>query len=302
MTRPSVLAIVGPTGTGKSALALEAARRVDAEILSADSLQVYRGMDIGTAKPSARELRSVPHHGIDIVDPDDPMTAGRFADYARTAARGILERGRRVLLCGGTGLYARAFAGGLIEGTASDSELRKRLERLETPELIERLRSLDPRGLARIDPRNRVRLVRALEICELAGQPASELQTAHAFRDRPFEMTWLGLALPREDLWRRLRARVDQMFERGLAAEVERLYARGYGPELPPLRALGYREVGQMLRGELTEPQARERTFLATRRFAKRQQTWFGGEAGLRWLDASDPGACLDAVLAELGG
>ena len=302
MPGPTVLAIVGPTGTGKSDLALEVARRAGAEIVSADSMQVYRGMDVGTAKPPPEALREVPHHGIDIADPDDPMSAGRFAVYARSAARGILARGRRVLLCGGTGLYARAFAGGLIEGAESDPALRARLESLDTPALVERLRALDPEGLARIDARNRVRLVRALEICELGGRPASERQAAHGFGDRPFETVWLGLDLPREDLWERLRARTGEIFERGLVAEVERLYASGYGPELPPLRALGYREAGLHLKGELTEAQARERTWLATRRFAKRQRTWFRAEPGLRWLDARDPGACLDAALAALEG
>ena len=297
-----MLAIVGPTGTGKSALALEVARRVDVEIVSADSMQVYRGMDIGTAKPSAQDLLAVPHHGIDIVDPDDPMSAGRFAVYARGAARAILDRGRRVLLCGGTGLYARAFAGGLVEGTAADPGLRERLERLDTSELVERLRAIDPGGLARIDPRNRVRLVRALEISVLAGKPASELQAAHGFADRPFQTIWLGLDLPRKNLWTRLQARVDRMFERGLVAEVERLHTAGYGPELPPLRALGYREVGQMLRGELSETEARERIYLATRRFAKRQYAWFRTEPGLRWIDAGDPGACVDIALEALGG
>ena len=223
MPKPAVLAIVGPTGTGKTALALEVARRAGAEIVSADSMQVYRGMDIGTAKPSASQLRAVPHHGIDIVDPDDPMSAGRFAAYARAAASAALERGRRVLLCGGTGLYARAFAGGLIEGAESDPELRARLERLSTPELAARLRASDPRELARLDPRDRVRLLRALEIGELTGRPASAVRERHAFDDRPFEMTWLGLDLPRDALWPRLRGRVDRMFERGLVAEVEGL-------------------------------------------------------------------------------
>lgn len=301
MARPRVLAIVGLTGTGKTELACRVAERVDAEIISVDSMQVYRGMDIGTAKPSAEQRARVPHHGIDVVDPDDPMSAGRFAVLARGAAAGILARGRPLILCGGTGLYARAFAGGLIEGAASDASVRARLEARDSDDLYRELERRDP-GTARATPReNRVRIVRALEALELTGRPASEQRAAHGFADRPYDVRWLALGLEREALWARIEQRVSRMFDAGWVDEVRSLHAAGYGPELRPLRAIGYREIGQLLAGELREPEAREAITLATRQYAKRQRTWFNAEPGLEWLDAEAPAADLErSALAAL--
>jgi tRNA dimethylallyltransferase len=297
--RPRILAIVGPTGTGKTELAAEVARRTGAEIISADSMQVYRGMDIGTAKPSRALRAELPHHGIDVADPDEEMSAGRFAELAREAARSALARGRRVILCGGSGLYARAFAGGLIDA-AADGALRAELEALPTEELVARLRAVDAELARRIHPHNRVRLVRSLEIARLGRAGASQLQARHAFSDRPFEIAWLGLELPRELLWTRLRARVDAMFEAGWIDEVRALHAAGYGPELRPLSGIGYREIGWLLAGSIAEAEARERIYLATRRFAKRQRTWFRAEPGLVWADPARPDAWLEQALALL--
>ncbi len=297
--RPQVLAIVGLTGAGKTELACEVARRTGAEVIGADSMQVYRGMDIGTAKPS-RELRDqIPHHGIDIVDPDDPMSAGRFAEIARRAAHRILFRGHPVILCGGTGLYARAFAGGLVQGRTSDPAVRAELEEHSTEELYADLRRQDPRGAAAISASDRVRILRTLEAFRITGQPFSDLKRRHGFLDRPFEIRWLGLDLERELLWKRIRTRVDRMFEEGLVGEVQGLYKRGYGPDLRPLQSIGYRQVGQLLAAELGEAETREAICVATRRYAKRQRTWFRAEPGLQWLDAADPRAVLDAALAS---
>lgn len=296
--RPVVLAIVGPTGTGKTEVAAEVARRCDAEIVSADSMQVYRGLDVGTAKPP-RELRAeIPHHAIDVVDPDDAMTAGRYAALARRASHEILSRGRRVILCGGTGLYARAFAGGLIESVESDPEIRAELDKRETSELYRELTGSDPDAAARIAPRDRVRIVRALEIQRIDGRPLSEQHAAHGFRDRPFEVRWLGLDMDRERLARRIAERVDRMFEAGLVAEVEALYASGYSPELRSLQAIGYREVGWQLAGRLREAEARAAIVTATRRYSKRQRTWFRRQPGLRWIDAEAPEAAVAACEA----
>lgn len=298
--RPRVLAIVGPTGTGKTELACEVARRSGAEIVSADSMQVYRGLDVGTAKPSRALRAEIPHHALDLVAPDEPMSAGRWAAAARAAAREIHARGQPILLVGGTGLYARAFAGGLIAGAESDPLLRAELEARSDRDLRAELTARDPAAAARIPPRDRVRTVRALEAARLAARPISEQHARHRFTDRPFEVRWLGLALDRDALALRLRARVDRMFAEGLVEEVRGLHAAGYGPSLRPLRAIGYREVGELLAGALDEPTARERIWIATRRYAKRQRTWFRAEPGLEWQDADARGAAVERALALL--
>ncbi len=297
---PRVLAIVGPTGTGKTELACELARRTGAEIIGCDSMQVYRGMDIGTAKPS-RELRAeIPHHAIDIVTPDQPMSAGRFAACARQAASEIQRRGRPVILCGGTGLYARAFAGGLIADVEADPSLRAELETLSTEALLAELRESDPTSAERIPPGDRVRLVRALEVARLSGRAASAIRARHGFRDRPFDVRWLGIDLERDALSARLRARVEKMFAEGFVEEVESLHAAGYGSDFRPLRSIGYREVGWLLEGRISEAEARGAIAVATRRYAKRQRTWFRAERGLRWLQSEDRESLLRSALAEL--
>lgn len=299
MGRPRVLALVGLTGAGKTELACRVAERIGAEVISADSMQVYRGMDIGTAKPSHEIRARVPHHGIDVVDPDDPMTAGRFAALARTAADDAHARGRAVVLCGGTGLYARAFAGGLLRGVQSDPALRERLEARDSEDLYRELERRDPETARVTPPQNRVRVVRALEALELGGRPASEQRARHGFSDRPYDVCWRALGLERDALWRRIELRVQRMFENGLVEEVRRLHAAGYGPELRPLRAIGYREVGQLLAGELDLGEAREAIALATRQYAKRQRTWFNAESGLQWLDAGRPVEELERAVLE---
>jgi tRNA dimethylallyltransferase len=299
-SRPRVVAIVGPTGTGKTELACEVAEHTGAEIVSADSMQVYRGMDIGTAKPSNAVRARVPHHALDLVAPNQPMSAGRWAAVARAAATEIAARGRPVLLVGGTGLYARAFAGGLIGGTESDPSLRARLEARADDDLRAELTERDPDAASRIPPRDRVRTVRALEALELAARPISEQHARHRFGDRPFDVRWIGLALDRELLALRLRARVAAMFGAGFIDEVRGLHAAGFGAELRPLRAIGYREVGELLAREIDEPTARERIWIATRRYAKRQRTWFRAERELAWIDANARDAARERVLAEL--
>ena len=295
--RPAVLAIVGPTGTGKTELACEVARRIGGEVIGADSMQVYRWMDIGTAKPSRALRDEIPHHAIDLVEPDDPMSAGRYAAVARRSAVEIHARGGRAILCGGTGLYARAFARGLIEGVASDAGLRADLEARSTPELGADLAARDPEAARRIAPQDRVRLIRALEITELGGVPSSEQRAAHGFSDRPFEIRWLGLRMEREVHWRGLQGRTERMFREGLLDEVRELRRAGFSPALRALNAIGYREAGQVLDGRIDEAQARESTWIATRRYAKRQLTWFRAESGVCWLDAQRPREALEQAL-----
>jgi len=263
-------------------------------------MQVYRGMDVGTAKPSAEVRARAPHHALDLVAPDEPMSAGRWAAVARAAAHEILARGRPVLLVGGTGLYARAFAGGLIRGAESDPALRRELESRDTRDLRSELERRDPSAAERISPRDRVRTVRALEALALGARPISEQHAEHRFGDRPFDVRWIGLALERETLAERLRARVTRMFEAGLVEEVRALHAAGYGPKLRPLQSIGYREIGELLAGAIDEPSARERIWIATRRYAKRQRTWFRAEPELDWVDADAREAALERVLAEI--
>ena len=298
--RPRVVALVGPTGTGKTELAIAVARRSGAEIVSADSMQVYRGMDVGTAKPSVALRAEIPHHGLDLVAPDEPMSAGRWAAIARAAALGAAARGRPLLLVGGTGLYARAFAGGLIPGAESAPEVRAELEARSTAELRAELERVDPQSAARIPVGDRVRSVRALEVARLAARPISEQQARHGFADRPFELRWLGLALDRERLARRLRERVARMFNAGWVEEVRALRAAGLSRELRPMRAIGYREVNALLDGETNEAEAQERIWIATRRYAKRQRTWFRAEPGLEWIDAEARDAAVERALSEL--
>jgi tRNA dimethylallyltransferase len=298
--RPRVIAIVGPTGTGKTELACAVARRTGAEVVSADSMQVYRGMDIGTAKPSAALRAEVPHHGLDLVDPDEPMSAGRWAELARRAAFEIATRGRPILLVGGTGLYARAFAGGLIAGLGSDAAIRAELEARSSEDLRAELDRVDPAAAARIGRADRVRTVRALEAHRLARSPISAQQSLHAFGDRPFELVWLGLAMDRDRLAARLRERTEAIFAAGLVEELASLLAAGFSPGLRPLRAIGYREAGELLAGRLSRAEAIERAFIATRRYAKRQRTWFRAEPELEWLDAEAREPAIERVLRAI--
>ena len=298
--RPRVLAIVGPTGTGKTELACEVARRSGGEVISVDSLQVYRGLDIGTAKPLPELRAEIPHHGIDLVNPDEPMSAGRFAGYARGVASEIEARGRPVILCGGTGLYARAFAGGLIEGLDAQPEIRAELRRLSLEDLYSELRRCDPVSAQRIHPNDRVRIERALEVQRLGQRPLSAQHAQHGFRDRPFDVRWLGVFLERDPLWQRLRERVDRMFAQGLVEEVRALHAAGYGPSLRSLQSIGYREVGWLLAGRVSEREAREAIWVSTRRYAKRQRTWFRAEPGLVWVDAQPAERALEQALRQL--
>lgn len=298
--RPRVIAIVGPTGTGKTELACAVARKTGAEIVSADSMQVYRGLAIGTAKPSAELRAEIPHYALDLVAPDEPMSAGRWSEAARAAALAIAERDRPILLVGGTGLYARAFAGGLIADVESDAKLREALEARPLEDLRAELVRLDEAAASRIGANDRVRTVRALEALRLAGEPISRQQERHAFRDRPFEVVWLGLAVGRDVLATRLRARVEAMFAAGLVDEVRGLYAAGFAPSLRSLSAIGYREVGWLLAGRISEAEAIERTWIATRRYAKRQRTWFRAEPTLEWVDAESRDLALERLLAAI--
>ena len=303
--RAPLIAIVGPTAVGKTEFAIALAEAVDGEVVSADSRQIYRHMDIGTAKPTPAQRARVPHHLLDVVDPDQPLTLAQYQRLAYEAITAIHRRGRVPLLVGGTGLYVRAVLEGLrIPEVPPNPELRARLEeeaRREGAETLHaRLRALDPTAAARIDPRNVRRVIRALEVCLIAGRPISELQRAEP---PPYRILRLGLTRPRPELYARIDARVEAMIEAGLVEEVRSLLARGYRPDLPAMTGLGYRQICQYLAGKLTLEEAIREIKRKTRRFVHHQRTWFRpDDPRIRWYDLSQtpPEAIITEVLRWL--
>jgi tRNA dimethylallyltransferase len=299
----SILALVGPTGTGKTELALQLAHRLDAEIVNCDSRQVYRYLDIGTAKPSAAERAAARHHLFDVVDPDEPFDCARYRVLARAAIAEIRARGRRVVLVGGTGLYLKVLRYGLMPAPPRDAALRERLRALEAAQpgaLHAQLQRVDPAAAARLHAHDRARVIRALEVYELTGAPLSARQAAHGFRAPELPCRVVGLHMDRRALYARLDARCAAMIAHGLIDEVRALWQRGYGPELTPLRSIGYREIGAHLRGDCDLPSALAAMQRATRRFAKRQLTWFRADPTVEWIDAER--ASAEAVLGDGGG
>jgi tRNA dimethylallyltransferase len=283
-----LIAIVGPTAVGKTALALWLAERLPVEIVSADSRQVYRGMDIGTAKPTLAEQTRLPHHLIDIVDPDESFTLAQYQSLAYTAINDILLRGKLPLLVGGTGLYIRAVLEGLtIPAVPPDPALREELFAQAAAEgeiaFHERLRQLDPAAAERLDPRNVRRVVRALEVCLKTGRPISEQQKSNP---PPYRILQLGLTLPREALYARVDRRIEAMIAAGLEEEVRGLAEHGYAYELPSMSGLGYQQIGLYLRGEAKLVEAIALINRHTRRFIRHQYNWFHpNDARIRWFD-----------------
>lgn len=294
--RPPVVVVTGPTASGKSALALEIALRFDGEIINADSMQVFRLMNIGTAKPSPEERARVPHHLFDVVNPDEAYSAGRYAQEARAAAAAIHARGHLVVLVGGTGLYIRAFLDGLIETGDVNPAARARLE----AEYAEAVAEADParlhRRLARLDadaaddihPNDARRTIRALEILEQSGRPASRMREAHGFRDRPFRVLHLCIDPGREVLNARIAARAQAMIDAGLLREVRDLRDRGYGAERKPMQAIGYRHIQPVVDGSDTLANALAAMTKDTRQFARRQRTWIRAVSDVHTFDPAD--------------
>jgi tRNA dimethylallyltransferase len=287
-----LVVILGPTAVGKSRVAVDLAMRFGGEIIGADSIQVYRGFDIGTDKPDAAARRGVPHHLIDCVDPEVQYTAADFVRDALAAAGDIAGRGRLPFVAGGTGLYLKALLDGLFPGPGRDPAVRAALE-VEAREhgldrLFRRLAAIDPAYAAKIRDKDRVRIIRALEVHAATGRPISEHfpETRSPVAGR--RVVCLGLALDRTALVRRIDDRVERMFARGLVDEVRGLLARGVPEAAPPFRALGYRYVRRLLRGEISLPEAVSLTRIDTRRYAKRQMTWFRKMAGVTWFSPDD--------------
>ena len=288
MKQPQLVLISGPTATGKTALAIELATHCGAEIVSADSRQVYRYLDIGTAKPTPEQQAAAPHHLIDVVNPDEQFDSARFRVLALAAIHDILQRGKGALVVGGTGLYLRALTRGLFAGPQADPALRARLSEQEQSEgrgfLHHWLASVDPGAAARLHPNDTVRLIRALEVFLLSGIPMSQWQQNHGFRDRPFATLTISLVMERETLARRIEERCRQMVRDGLIEEVRRVWEMGYGPELSPLQTIGYAQIGEMLQGRCGLEDALARMARETRRLAKRQLTWLRAEPEVHWF------------------
>lgn len=290
-----ILVILGPTASGKSAVALEAARRVGAEILSVDSMQVYRHMDIGTAKPSRQDRQQVKHHLIDAVDPNEAFTVARFVELAEAVIRDAAEREVPLIATGGTPLYYKALFEGLFEGPPADEALRQRLRSLSNDELARRLATADPQSAARIHRNDTKRLVRALEVLELTGKPISSLQNEWAAGQLRHAAVWIGLQWSPEALNRRINARVKTMVAGGWRDETERLLNQ-YGALSPTAaEATGYREMVDVIAGRLTLDEAAEQIKIATRQLARRQMKWFRRWPQVRWL----PGDQSIEALAE---
>ncbi|HIJ80214.1 MAG TPA: tRNA (adenosine(37)-N6)-dimethylallyltransferase MiaA [Desulfuromonadales bacterium] len=285
---PKILVICGPTASGKSELALQLAREIDAEIVNADSMQVYRGLSVGTAKPSFEQLQSIPHHLIDIADPDQPFSAADFITAADTAIRDISIRSKKVIVAGGTGLYIRTLLKGLID-TPSDTEIRKILkeeaDKFGSGAMLERLREIDPELAARLHPNNLVRIIRALEVYKLTGIPLSSYQHSHSFNERHYNALQIGMLTERSQLYQRIDMRVERMLREGLFDETRELLKMGFTPELKPLRSIGYKEAVAYLEGSISMEKAVELIKRNTRHYAKRQLTWFNAEPGILWLE-----------------
>ena len=291
-SKPSLIVIVGPTAVGKTDISIRLAERLDGEIVSADSRLFYRGMDIGTAKPTPEERRGIPHHLIDIADPCDSWSLALFQQAAAEAIAAILGRGHLALLVGGTGQYIRAVTHGWTPPvTSPDAQLRAELEaRAEAKgylALHEELQELDPTAAEKIDPHNVRRTVRALEVIHLTGKKFSEQRIRV---EGPYRLLTIGLTRPRPELYARVDARIESMFAAGLLEEVQRLLDSGCSPDLPTMSAIGYRECVQVVTGRMQVEQAKKEMRRLTRIFIRRQANWFKpDDPSIRWFEAGKP-------------
>ncbi len=284
-----ILVIAGPTASGKTARAVDLALRLGAELVGADSVQVYRGLDVGSARPSPEELRGVAHHLLGVADLDEPFDAARYVALADAAIADVRARGRLPVVVGGTGLYLRALVRGLAEGIPSDPETRAALnERAargpdELARMHRELAAVDPEYAAKIHPADPVRIVRALEVYALSREPLSAHHRRHAAQPPRYEALFVALDVPRPVLSERIAARTKDMLSRGWIDEVRAILERGYAHDLKPLRSVGYAEVVAHVRGELPREALEDAVAKSTREFAKRQRTWFRGEQGVTW-------------------
>jgi tRNA dimethylallyltransferase len=303
-SRPLVV-LVGPTAVGKSEIGVRLAHALDTDLLTADSRQVYRGMDIATDKPTLEQRRGVSHRLIDLVDPHEPFNAGRYRELALEEIERLYSERRIPLVVGGTGLYVRALIHGLCDAPRADQAFRVSLlqeARMQGRHFLHgELRRVDPELAARLHPHDEVKIVRALEVHHLSGQPLSEVHRRHRLSEQPFSVLMIGLIRDRKDLYHRIDQRVDAMFGGGVIQETEQLLAMWYGRESGAMKGLGYRQIAGYLAGEYDQVEARRLLKRDTRHFAKRQLTWFRKESGLRWwsLDGQDSPEVVAGHLLE---
>ncbi len=285
-----MLVVLGPTAVGKSAVGIDIAKRLGGEIVNADSLQVYKHLNIGTAKPDSGQLSAVRHHLIDIVSPDEDFNAGMFRTHATSVIESLNRNTTNIILVGGTYLYVKVLLSGLIEGLPANQEIRSNIKKLHSifglSYVYDRLRSLDPEAASKIHPNDYVRIERALEVNYLTGQKMSELQSRHNFLEQDFEYLKIGLSQDREPLRERIDSRVDTMIEDGLVDEVKRLREMGYASSLKPMQSIGYKEINQFLDGDIDFDRAVELVKRDTKRFAKRQMTWLNKDDEIKWFGA----------------
>ncbi|MDZ4344820.1 MAG: tRNA (adenosine(37)-N6)-dimethylallyltransferase MiaA [Candidatus Binatia bacterium] len=286
--KPKLLIILGPTAAGKSEMAVALAAMIGAEIINADSQQVYRYMNLGTGKPSRADREQVTHHLIDVVDPEEEFNVAIFRRMALETIDNIHARGKKVVVCGGTGLYLKALARGLFVGPEQDPEVRSELageiQEKGLGALYQRLIEIDPAAHSRIHPNDRQRIVRALEVHQLTGKPMSQWQKEHNFGDESFDTLKIGLQRGRAELYELINRRCERMIGDGLLDEVRDLAAKGYSLDLKPLQSLGYRQMGLVLEGRSKIEQAVKEMKQETRHLAKRQLTWFRQDHEIRWL------------------
>lgn len=290
--RQKIIIITGPTATGKSSLAVDFASKLDGEIVNCDSMQVYRCMDIGTAKPSPEEQGGIKHHLLDVVNPDEEFNASTYREHAVPVIEDIIKRNKACFVVGGTGLYIKSLLGGLLKCPPANREIRDRLN-LEYDEkggiiLRDRLKKADPQAADKIHPNDKMRITRALEIIELTGRPFSELASRHSFANKRYDSLKICLFHEREKLYERINRRSIEMLESGLIEETEKLLRNGYSSELKPLKSIGYRHAVEYIQKKRGFDRTVELLQRDTRRYAKRQITWFKADPEMFWVSSDN--------------
>ena len=302
--KPKIIVICGPTGVGKTGFAVALAREFGGEIVGADSMQIYRFMDIGTAKPTADEKAAVAHHMVDIADPQNDFDAAEYARKAHDCLARLLAKGVLPFVTGGTGLYIKALLHGLNDAAPSDPKIRRALrqemEQLGAAHLHRRLTEIDADSALRIHPNDGYRIIRALEVHAITGYPISRHHEAHGFKETHYNALHIGLTLSRDRLYRRIDKRVEMMLAQGFADEVRALLAKGYSPALKSMQALGYRHMVDFIQGRLDFEEAVRRMKRDHRRYAKRQMTWFGADAAVHWLAPGQTDVAAKRIAAFL--
>ncbi|MCP4115153.1 MAG: tRNA (adenosine(37)-N6)-dimethylallyltransferase MiaA [Desulfobacteraceae bacterium] len=301
--KKKIIVICGPTGIGKTGFAIHLARKFDTEIVGGDSVQIYRHMEIGSAKPDAGERAMARHHLVDIVDPDEDFDAARFAGMADRVIEDLHKQGKTAIVAGGTGFYLKALLHGLFRGRAADPEVVARLEAeaADGADLHGRLQGQDPESAARIHPNDLFRVVRALEVVETTGRPISSFQQDHGFEDERYLSLKFGLYMDREKLYQRIEKRVDIMLEQGLIDEVRGLLDKGYSPDLKAMQTIGYRHACDYLSGKVSYEETVRLLKRDTRRYAKRQFTWFRRQKDMVWLEPGETERAENLVTEFLG-